>query len=261
MDCNPEPPSKTYRTSHASSEYGKRYSRTYSQGYYYHQWEQIEKPILKDLLDEQRRRGAKSLLDFACGCGRILSVCERDFETAWGVDVSESMLAEAKNVCPMAKLVLRDITRDPLDRTFDVATAFRFFLNAEPALRAEALQAIRQALNPGGVLIANIHVNSRSLQGLVYRLRNKLRGRISANTLAWDDFNAILREHGFQIEKTVWYGYWPRTGFFMDGLASKMIRPVESLWHTLRLPPSVAQAYVCVCSKVEAPATDTGRSA
>jgi hypothetical protein len=39
-----------------------------------------------------------------------------------------------------------DMTRQSLGDTFDVATAFRFFLNAEQALRLEAPEAIRSAL-------------------------------------------------------------------------------------------------------------------
>lgn len=242
-------PSKSYRTSHASTAYGQRYRRTYERGYYRYQWEQIEKPILDRLFDEQRSRGARSILDFACGGGRILSVGEQCFETSCGVDVSGSMLAEARRVCRRSDLVLQDITMKPLDSTFDVVTAFRFFLNAEPELRKEALHAIRQALKPDGVLIANVHVNSRSILGHVYRLRNALRKRTIANTLSFKAFEDTLRENGFRIEKTVWYSFLPRTGSGLDYLAGFMMRPFERAWRAAHLPQDMAQCFVCVCRK------------
>ena len=66
-----------------------------------------------------------------------------------GVDVSEAMLARA--CCPgNVRLQHIDMTRHFLGETFDVVTAFRFFLNAEPLLREQALQAIRNHLTEGG---------------------------------------------------------------------------------------------------------------
>jgi SAM-dependent methyltransferase len=242
-------PSKSYRTSHASTDYGQRYRRTYERGYYRYQWEQIEKPILDRLFDEQWSRGARSILDFACGGGRILSIGEQCFEMSCGVDVSGSMLIEARRVCHKSDLVLQDITTKPLGSTFDVVTAFRFFLNAEPELRKEALQAIRQALNPGGVLIANVHVNSRSILGCVYRLRNTLFGRTIANTLSYRTFEETLRANGFRIEKTVWYSFLPRTGSGLDRLAAFMMKPFEKAWKATRLPEELAQCFICVCRK------------
>ena len=247
----PHEPCKTYRTSHTPSEYGQRYRLTYAQGYYHYQWDQIEKPILAKLVEEQRIRGARSLLDFACGCGRILSFCESSFETAWGVDVSESMLAEARQVCQTSSLFQQDMTVIPLERTFDVVTAFRFFLNAEPTLRSEALRSIHQALNPEGVLIANVHVNSLSILGHVYRLRNAVHGRTIANTLSFRAFESTLQANGFQIERTIWYGFLPRTGFGVDRLSKYLIRPVEKAWQAFHLPRSMAQCFICVCHKVK----------
>ncbi len=83
------------------------------------------------------------------------------------------MLRIAKNVCKQSKIISIDITKENLKDKFDVVTAFRFFLNAEDRLRVEALSAIYNILEDDGYLITNIHVNTKSIMGLMYRIINK----------------------------------------------------------------------------------------
>ena len=241
--------STSYRDSHSAVGYGQRYVRTYSEGYYYEQWQRIERPILESIFAEARDDGVQKTLDFACGTGRILSVAEQFFANTTGVDVSEDMLQHAKSVCHKSTVKRQDITREPLGEQFDLATAFRFFLNAEEELRKSALDAISAALKPSGLLVANVHVNSSSPLGLYYRARNSLTNKDKARTYSHLRFEELLAQCGFEIEKTIWYGYLPRTGWYLGGLAARLMEPVERLGNSRIIPKRFAQSFVVVCRK------------
>lgn len=245
-DCGRE----EYRDSHASPDYGQHYKMTYETGFYHEQWERLEKPLLQTVLTEMHDAGHRSCLDFACGTGRITAVLEDIFPSVSGVDVSSTMLDVARQSCTRADFIERDITKDPLSESFDVVTAFRFFLNAQPELRAGALTGIYQSLNDKGRLVMNIHVNSSSVLGLVYRLRNKLKGRVVAKTCSFSEIEMYLHEAGFTIESTYWYSYLPRVGWRMAGVAKVLMLPVERFanWFPL-VPRSSAQSFLIVARK------------
>jgi len=130
-----------------------------------------------------------------------------------GIDVSEAMLMCAP-VPENVTLYCIDITKVSLAETFDVVTAFRFFLNAEDSLRRGALRAIYRHLRKGGVLVCNIHLNATSPMGLVSRILNWVYPRTPRNTLTLDQFSRVLKEEGFEILDTRSYGYLPRPGPF-----------------------------------------------
>ncbi len=161
-----------YRRSHAATDAGIVYGRTYETGYYAALWAKIEKPLVERSLRALGGRH-KKCLDFACGTGRITNVAAEYFAEVVGVDVSAPMLACA-SVPDNVRLRQIDITRESLGETFDVVTAFRFFLNAEPRLREEALQAIREHLNKDGRLVCNIQMNAISPIGIAARIANRL---------------------------------------------------------------------------------------
>jgi SAM-dependent methyltransferase len=209
---------ESYRESHKSDGYGERYDRNYSLGYYAALYREIETPMLERLFT--RYGGENStLLDFACGTGRITRIARRYFGTVMGVDISCSMLDKARTQMPEVRLVNQDITEKALETTFDVVTAFRFFLNAEDSLRRSALSAIHRHLKDGGHLICNIHMNKYSIMGMVYTCIAKIRGHVKHNTLTLDQFKDYLTGCGFEIEEVIWYGLTPRPGhFFSRGL-------------------------------------------
>src|SRR5207237_10856803 len=107
------------------------------------------------------------------GTGRALGLLAARVREVIGVDVSAPMIEAARKHCPNARLVLGDVTVNPalLTESADVVTAFRFLLNAEPPLRAAALDWMRDRLGPEGLLIVNFHLNPRSLRGRYLRLR------------------------------------------------------------------------------------------
>jgi predicted TPR repeat methyltransferase len=104
-------------------------------------------------------------LDFACGTGRILHLLAPKVGSSTGVDISDSMLAVAKEQTPNARLICADLTRsdDLADEKFDLITSFRLFPNAEPKLRDEAMAQLARHLAPDGFLIFNNHKRCGSL--------------------------------------------------------------------------------------------------
>jgi len=247
-----EKPEKSYRESHATAGYGAIYSETYRKGYYLHQWNYLERPLIEKIFQKQKKAGAISYLDFACGTGRILEVAERFFDVTFGVDVSEPMLDIARKKCPASLLIKADLTKEKvITQKLDLITAFRFFLNAEDKLRSEVLTTLYDLLNARGTLIANIHVNNTSILGYAYRIRNYILRQKIANTLGYKEFYEILTRHGFSVEEVFWYSFLPRTGWRFDWLAKNYMPFVEKVCnHTFFLPNKMAQSFIVVCKKM-----------
>lgn len=215
----------SYRGSHSALGYGKRYNTNYVAGYYAALFREFEVPIVRGVLHELSE-SRDSLLDFACGTGRITQLAPEFFPRVVGVDISEDML---KNAQPneAIRYVCRDITRQPLGEKFGVVAAFRFFLNAEPSLRQEALTAIRGHLAENGRLVCNVHMNANSVMGLVYRATRLFSFLPQHNTLSYSEFSEFLNRNGFQVEKVVWYGAVPRPGHFFSKFLDRWLGPLE----------------------------------
>jgi hypothetical protein len=157
------------------------------------------------------------------------------------------MLEVARARCPGARFQCADLTREPFAGSAEVVTAFRFFLNAEPGLRRDALIAIRRILAPTrGALIANVHVSSRSPLGFAYRIRNAALRRLTANTLAPDAMRALLAETGFELESLEFYGLLPRAGWWFPNWLDRAMLPVERLGRRIPALGRRAQSFLIV---------------
>jgi hypothetical protein len=88
------------------------------------------------------------------------------------------MLAIAKEKLKRTEIIEADITAENIlkPRKFNLITAFRFFLNAEPDLRSVAIGALAELLDEDGYLVFNNHQNSGSpwikLRYAHYRKKN-----------------------------------------------------------------------------------------
>ncbi|KZD23922.1 hypothetical protein A4A58_25330 [Tardiphaga robiniae] len=102
--------------------------------------------------------------------------------------------------------------------SFDVATAFRFFLNAEDALRREALRAIYRQLCKGGVLVCNIQLNATSPIESITRILNWAYPARPRNTLTLDQFSRVLSAEEFEVIESTYYGSLPRRGSVLPRL-------------------------------------------
>jgi len=181
---------------------------------------QWQRPVIERIIRDFRRtqKAPVRLLDFACGTGRVLASVEALVEAAEGVDVSGNMVALARAKCHRAQLQVGDILSQPelLQKNYDLVTAFRFLLNVEPALRRRVLCKLREVVRePDGLLLVNVHGNSRSLRhpALVWR-----RWRESAlptgallQEMSPGETKALLQSSGFQIVRQFGFGILPPT--------------------------------------------------
>ena len=149
----------SYRESHKYAAKGAEYERHYeTQAWEKFLWSR-EREILLEILEKYFAGRDIHLLDFACGTGRITSLLEDRVITSTGVDVSGSMLVIAREKLKRTEIIEADITANNIlkPRKFNLITAFRFFLNAEPELRSLAMGELVELLTDDGHLIFNNH--------------------------------------------------------------------------------------------------------
>ncbi|MCF7973903.1 MAG: class I SAM-dependent methyltransferase [Phycisphaerae bacterium] len=170
----------------------------------------LEKAVLARVFSEMGAQD-KTLMDFACGSGRWTRVLEDCFSDTLGVDVSEQMIAVAREKCRKAQFVVTDITSDGVDQaldgqTFDVITAFRFYKNAQASLRQAATQALPKYLKEDGVFIFDLHLNTFSCMGLLASLMRLLRfpkllgmSELLIRTMSLADIKRLFKDSEFEV--------------------------------------------------------------
>jgi hypothetical protein len=128
------------------------------------------------------------------------------------------MVALARAKCHKAQFKVGDILAQPelLHKNYEIITAFRFLLNVEPGLRPRVLRKLREAVRgPGGLLMLNVHGNSRSLRhpAIVWRRwreRSQPCGTM-LNEMSPLETKTLLRECGFQVVRQFGFGMLPPT--------------------------------------------------
>ena len=141
-----------------------------------------------DVLATVRRRldprfRPRRALDFGCGVGRLLIPLSAECEAVVGIDVSESMLAEAKkNLAERGltntTLVKSDDRLSRLEGTFDLIHSYIVFQHI-PVPRGEAIiESLGRRLNPGGVGVIHVpfHRSASRLRKMVNWARKTLPG-------------------------------------------------------------------------------------
>ena len=172
----------------------------------------IEERILMQVVRQVSAGGRFRYMDFACGTGRILSIVAPHAEIAVGVDVSGDMLERAKRRVPFATTRRHDLlaTRVVDEAPFDLITAFRFFLNLEPASRDDYFKALAANLaSRASLLVFNIHGNRDSIRHLArYRYR-----RVPApmNEMSSRDVETALDRAGLEVVQRWGVGVLPRS--------------------------------------------------
>jgi len=194
-------------------------SKEYGEGSYSSCIWNLQRPIVEKIIADFRGHhvGPVRLLDFACGTGRVISRLEPLVDEATGIDISANMVEVARGKCRSARLLVGDILARPelLSGRYDLITSFRFLLNVEPEMRLRALRRLRPALQPDGLLIVNVHGNSRSLRhpAILWR-RWRERSRPSGamlNEMSPAETARLFQESGFQIVSRFGFGMLPPT--------------------------------------------------
>ncbi len=254
-------PRLDYRECHLQDDAAQAYHDVYAAGYYAAQWRQLEQPWLSHQFADLKARGARSMLDIACGQGRISLLGAGYFERVCGIDISPAMLARAKQSFADDKtLATADVAFDIGDvRTFDadqpfhVVTAFRFFLNAEDDLRIDGLRCARRNIAPSGTFIANVHVASASPLALFYGISNPVRralGKKSSavrNAMSVGQLQRLFASEGFRIDRVHRYSLLPRVGSLTDSFAERYLAGVDRLGKLIPGLTLLSQAFV-VCA-------------
>lgn len=196
----------SYRSSHVGVGRGLHYDRLLEGKYDHWIWTTLSRVYLCQTLKSECSKGAAAYMDFACGTGRITEVASGIFPEVIGVDISHDMLEVARARLPTVSFYQGDVTQDAalVKQQFDCMTAFRFFLNAEPALRRDVLAWMSEHVRSGGVLIGNIHMNPWSISGFITLLSIKIFGR-KVNVMSRKKLEALLKEYGFIVEQ--WRGF------------------------------------------------------
>jgi SAM-dependent methyltransferase len=247
-----------YRKSHVEEGKGKVYHESFEiYPFRKYQWE-WEKSILKKILDKKLNNDS-TILDFACGTGRILNFLNAQSKNVTGVDLSDAMLEVSKKNLPDVEIIKADITKDNIFkgiRSFDVITAFRFFLNAQDSLRIEVLNALNQILKEDGIFIFNNHGNALGIGTFlgkwVIDVKNLFRSADNQyvyNILSESKIKRLLNKSGFEIIETYHRSIFPilneKTKFDVS-----RIEGMENWFSSIKTLRPFARNVIYVCKKM-----------
>ena len=238
---------ESYRTSHVGR--GPDYHATFEDLPHRAMVWRLERQVLKRIASALPKRQL-SHLDFACGTGRVIGLLAPHVARSVGLDISPTMLKVAADRVVGAEFVTGDVTVDPVlvGERFDLITAFRFFPNAEPALRLAAMRALCERLAPGGSLVFNNHLNhSSSTYALVRLLRRPLSHMMSAR-----EVKELVAACGLKIVAQHGLALLPLTERRMPRAASGLFY-VEAALARIRPLADFGQNIIYVCKRLDAP--------
>jgi SAM-dependent methyltransferase len=122
-----------------------------------YEWKDYEDEVRRLLILIYEGLGAPpdSLLDVACGTGKHLALLRGHIEHLEGVELSEGMLALARERLPEVPLQRGDMTDFDLGRRFDVVTCLFGAIGYAGTVEGleRAARSMARHLNPGGLLL------------------------------------------------------------------------------------------------------------
>lgn len=171
----------------------------------------VEQEWLSKFLQHFRATHAHiDYLDFATGTGRILAFLQDQVDFATGIEISPAMVTVASTKCRNARLICADITtpQAPVEGRYDLITAFRFALNAEPGLRLAAFKALAARMkDKDSRLVFNNHGHLFSHKLLLWpyhSLRRWGKGYLpEGNYMTHRQAHELCRAAGLEIE-SIW---------------------------------------------------------
>jgi ubiquinone/menaquinone biosynthesis C-methylase UbiE len=144
--------------------------------------------VRQALLDAPVHPAAKELaVEIGCGLGRICNALADHFTNVIGVDISESMVQQARELVDKPNVRFEVVSGADLrpvdDASADFVTTFTVFQHMPKATLIEAyVQEAARVLRPGGVLAAqwnNLpHPMAWKARGVWWRLRDRIGGRL-----------------------------------------------------------------------------------
>jgi 2-polyprenyl-3-methyl-5-hydroxy-6-metoxy-1,4-benzoquinol methylase len=157
----------------------------------------------------------RKVLDFGCGVGRLIVPFAKRYESVTGIDISTSMIAEAKKNCHKFGLsnvifIQSDDQLSRLSETFDLIHSYIVFQHI-PVRRGEIIfRRLLSALNPGGVGVLHFSYSCSFWRRILdvlpfaYILSSIYKGRpIKDRPIQMNQYNlsslfSILQDAGYQ---------------------------------------------------------------
>lgn len=236
----------SYRNSHLAEDKPAAYDQCFMEPRQKYLWSR-EQMALSDFLDRYLKGRRINCLDFACGTGRITSFIENCVDKSTAVDVSRPMLDKARQKLSRTELIHADITKENvlLGRKFDLITAFRFFLNAEPKLRINALKTLSGLLAEDGFIVFNNHRNRTSplvwIRQLYY---HRIRKNYQANFMSMGEVKQLVSESGLNIVRIYPVGSFPIPKIRFSNKLNSIMHPFTS---RLRCLDIFSESPIVVC--------------
>jgi SAM-dependent methyltransferase len=164
----------------------------------------------------QRPVGRDAALDFGCGVGRLTQPLADHFRTVIGVDIAESMLAEARRLntagdrCVFVRNDRPDLRRYP-NESFDLVYTSLVLQHLPPGAAMGYVREFARLLRPGGLVVFSLPVRlSNSAKGRALRLapagilalyrRLRRRPHMPMNPVPRDEVLAVLAEAALTVE-------------------------------------------------------------
>ena len=192
----------SYRNSHTAKDKGVSYDAHYTRDSHSRLLWTLEQTFLTEFLAGRFPHHDIHLLDFACGTGRITQFLESRVGTCVGLDVSSPMLERAARKLQHTRLIQADLTTGNVlaGQKFNLITAFRFFLNAEPPLRKVIMRILASLLADDGYLVFNIHNNRTTPWALLGHIRSRCRAdRAPYNVMSAQEMRNLATTAGLHV--------------------------------------------------------------
>jgi SAM-dependent methyltransferase len=155
---------------------------------------------LKPVLEENH---ARTVLEVACGTGRLMAILESEGYEVTGLDLSPEMLALARPRV-RGRLVQRDMRKLGFSEEFDVVlclgSSFTYMSTDADALNA--LRGFHRALRPGGVLVFD-NFNAERFDPERYRDWREIVYRVEGATITRRSRNRDWDPEGYR-----WVAEW-----------------------------------------------------
>ena len=107
--------------------------------------------------------GLKDVLDFGCGCGRVIRYWN-GFAAAriCGTDMNDYLIETCRRCVPFASVSTNSMAPklDYANESFDLVYAFSVFTHLDVEAQKAWRDELRRILRPGGILLLSVHGNA-----------------------------------------------------------------------------------------------------